>query len=215
MAIGSESFALATGAGACVYVNSAPTIHTCHLPQTPNTSHLLLRPTISHLPHHLAHKPRHVLDVGLNEVASEYFAARFECRPQVGGDDDPRGVAERFEVEVDAGFDDFVAAHIDGAPGGITGRQARFVALDDDLTIGVDRIFALEAADVWQSWIAQQLGQQVDLVTKNWSTSTATAALSDTTRTRLLEHYAPEYDIYDQLRSAGGSWSVPSGYRPS
>ena len=43
----------------------------------------------------------------------------------------------------------------------------------------------------------------------------ATAALSDTTRTRLLEHYAPEYDIYDQLRSAGGSWSVPSGYRPS
>lgn len=111
-------------------------------------------------------------------------------------------------------FDDFVAAHIDGAPGGITGRQARFVALDDDLTVGVDRIFALEAADVWQSWIAQRLGQQVDLVTKNWSTSTATAALSDTMRTRLLEHYAPEYDIYEQLRSAGGSWAVPSGYRP-
>lgn len=111
-------------------------------------------------------------------------------------------------------FDDFVLAHVEGRPGGIAGRQARFVSLDDDLTIGVDRIFALERADRWQGYIDSRLGREVEVVTKNWSTSRAQAELSPATAALLEQHYAPERDIWQHLLDHDGEWAPPAGYVP-
>ncbi len=42
----------------------------------------------------------------------------------------------------------------------VRGRPARFIAMGDDLDIGVDRLFALERPDAWQSWITDKLGSR-------------------------------------------------------
>ncbi|MBF4162087.1 sulfotransferase family protein [Nocardioides acrostichi] len=112
----------------------------------------------------------------------------------------------------DTSFEEFAIDHVEGRPGGISGREARFVSLDDSFTIGVDRIFALERPDAWQGYIDRALGREVEMVTKNWSTSRAEPELTEATRARLREHYAPEYDIWQQLLSHDGEWAVPSGY---
>ena len=89
---------------------------------------------------------------------------RYRQRPALAERNDGKWTGE-------ISFEEFVVAHIEGRPGAINGRQARFVSLDDTLAIGVDRIFALERPDAWQGYIDRRLGREVEVVTKNWSTS--------------------------------------------
>ncbi|CAB4727546.1 MAG: hypothetical protein F2667_12485 [Actinobacteria bacterium] len=131
---------------------------------------------------------------------------RYRQRPALDRED-----SAKFTGEIS--FERFVGAYLDGEPGSVKGRQARFLALSDDLDIGVDRLFALERPDVWEGWIADKLGRPLEVTSKNWSTVRAEPVLSDSMRARLTEHYAPEYDLYERLLPTG-QWAPPPGYVP-
>ena len=115
----------------------------------------------------------------------------------------------------DVSFEEFVGKYVDGdpGPGTLRGRPARFVALSDDLDLGVDRLFALEQPQVWQTWIGAKVGGGIDVSTDNRSTVRPEPQLSRTMRARLDEFFAPEYAIYEQL-SATGEWAPPRGLVP-
>ena len=57
--------------------------------------------------------------------------------------------------------------------------------MGDDLDIGVDRLFALERPDAWQSWITDKLGADVTFGTDNVSTVRQAPELLPETRKRL------------------------------
>jgi len=115
----------------------------------------------------------------------------------------------------DVSFEEFVGRYVDGdpGPGTLRGRPAKFVALSDDLDLGVDRLFALERPQVWQTWIGAKVGGGIDVSTDNRSTVRPEPQLSRTMRARLDEFFAPEYAIYEQLR-ATGEWAPPRGLIP-
>ena len=109
-------------------------------------------------------------------------------------------------------FEEFTLAYLDRRQQ-VRGRPARFVALGDDLTVGVDRLFQLERPDVWQGWLAEKLGKPIDIGTDNVSTERRPPELTAATRARLEEHFAPEYDLYAHVRETG-QWAPPRGYVP-
>jgi hypothetical protein len=81
------------------------------------------------------------------------------------------------------------------------GRPGRFVTVDG--VIGVDRIFAVERPDVWQSWFSERLGRDLDFKRANMSTAPVSDELSSETRAALREYFAPEYDLWERLGSTG------------
>ncbi|KQP64786.1 MULTISPECIES: hypothetical protein [Nocardioides] len=134
---------------------------------------------------------------------------RYRQRPALQDDDNSRAANSTADVS----FDAFVGAYLDGAPGALKGRQARFIALSADLDIAVDRLFALERPDVWEGWIAEKIGEPLEVTMKNWSTSTSRPDLSRALRRRLEDHLRPELEIYEHLR-AEGQWAPPRGHVP-
>lgn len=113
----------------------------------------------------------------------------------------------------DQSFEEYVREYL-RRENPMRGRPARFVAMGDDLDIGVDRIFALERPDVWQGWIAERLGSSVDVGQQNISTEPAEPELPSDLRADLEAFFAPEYDIYARLRDTG-QWAPPAGYVPA
>lgn len=95
----------------------------------------------------------------------------------------------------------------------VRGRPARFVALSDDLDPGVDRLFSLEASEVWGDWIQEKVGRDVKMRRANKSSARALPEVSRSLRIQLEDFFAPEYEIYEQLR-ATGEWAPPRGWRP-
>jgi hypothetical protein len=95
----------------------------------------------------------------------------------------------------------------------VRGRPARFIAMGDDLDIGVDRLFALERPEAWQGWLAEKVGKELTFRTDNISTERQAPELTSKTRSRLETYFAPEYDIYSRLRETG-QWAPPRGYVP-
>lgn len=112
-------------------------------------------------------------------------------------------------------FEEFVGRYVDNdpRPGTLRGRPARFVAMSDELDIGVDRLFALEQPQVWQTWIGAKVGGGIDVHVDNRSDVRPEPQLSRSLRARLDEFFAPEYAIYEQLR-ATGEWEPPKGLVP-
>lgn len=113
----------------------------------------------------------------------------------------------------DQSFEEFTIDYLERRQK-VRGRPARFIALGDDLTIGVDRLFALERPDAWQGWITEKLGKDVTFGTDNVSSVRQEPELTDATRSRLEAYFAPEYDVYSHLRDTG-SWAPPKGYVPA
>jgi hypothetical protein len=133
---------------------------------------------------------------------------RYRQRPALEADD-----PTKFTGEVS--FEEFVGRYVDNdpRPGTLRGRPAKFVAMSDQLDIGVDRLFALEQPDVWKRWINEKVGGGVDIQVDNRSTVRSEPELSRTLRARLDEFFAPEHEIYERLR-ATGEWAPPRGYVP-
>lgn len=133
---------------------------------------------------------------------------RYRQRPALAKED-----AAKFTGEIS--FEEFVGRYVDNdpRPGTLRGRPARFIALSEDLDIGVDRLFALEQPEVWQRWIGQKVGGGLDVQVDNRSKVRREPELSRTMRARLDEFFAPEHEIYERLR-ATGEWAPPRGYVP-
>jgi hypothetical protein len=129
---------------------------------------------------------------------------RYRRRPEIEEN------ADRFTGE--QSFEAFALDYLD-RPHPERGRPARFVAMSSELDIGVDRIFRLEAPEVWQSWLSEKIGQELTFPQANTSAERAEPELTAATRARLVEYFEPEYDIYDHLRGAG-MWTPPKGYQP-
>ena len=133
---------------------------------------------------------------------------RYRQRPALA-----REEAAKFTGEMS--FEEFVGRYVDGdpRPGTLRGRPARFIALSDDLDIGVDRLFALERPEVWQTWIGAKVGGGLNVRTDNRSSVRREPELSRARRARLDEFFAPEYAIYEELRQTG-EWAPPRGLVP-
>ena len=118
--------------------------------------------------------------------------------------------SDRFTGE--QSFEEFALAYLEREET-MRGRPARFVSMSTDLDIGVDRIFKLEAPEVWQPWISAKVGKDLKFPQANVSSERAEPEITADTRARLVEYFKPEYDIYDHLRD-DGMWAPPKGYRP-
>jgi len=129
---------------------------------------------------------------------------RYRRRPEIEANE------ERYTGE--QSFEEFALEYLE-RPHPMRGRPARFVAMSKDLDIGVDRIFRLEAPEVWQAWLSEKIGKELTFPQANTSTERPEPELTEATRQRLIEYFRPEYDIYDHLR-AEGMWTPPKGYVP-
>ena len=113
----------------------------------------------------------------------------------------------------DLTFEQFTIDYLDRKQK-VRGRPARFIAMGDDLDIGVDRLFALERPDAWQGWLTDKLGKELTFGTDNVSKVQEKPELTAETHARLTSYFAPEYDIYSHLRETG-TWAPPKGYVPA
>lgn len=113
----------------------------------------------------------------------------------------------------DTSFEAFAEAYVDGRTDvtGVRGRPAQFVARDGELGVGVDRLLCLERPEVWQAWLSERVGTDLDFPPSNVSSVRAPTTLSPQLRARLVEWFAPEYDLYARVRETG-QWAVPAGY---
>ena len=113
-------------------------------------------------------------------------------------------------------FESFAAQYLEGADAAsvVRGRPCRFIALSDNLDIGVDRLFALDRPEIWGSWLGEKLGVELDPRSFNRAPTKRDSEVSTSMRRRLEEHFAPELDVYERLR-ATGQWDACQGYVPT
>ncbi len=119
----------------------------------------------------------------------------------------------------DLSFEEFAERYIagEGQPGPaahgpiVYGRPARFISLGEDMRVETDRLFALEAPEVWGAWIDEQMGGRVEIGQRNRSTVRSGPELSTSLRRRLEEHFSLEYDVYERLRGTG-QWVGARGH---
>lgn len=110
----------------------------------------------------------------------------------------------------DLSFEEFARLYVDGDPTAPTprGRPGQFLTVDG--VVEVDRVFAVERPDVWQSWFSERLGVEVSVERRNVSEERVPPELSDATRTALEAYFAPEYAVASRLQETG-AWSGARG----
>jgi hypothetical protein len=99
----------------------------------------------------------------------------------------------------DMSFDDFCNAYIEGRERFATsiGQQSRFVRSPEH-KVAVDRIFRYEEMPRFVAYMTDRLGRRISLEQLNVSPTTD-LELAPSTRARLREHLADDYDIYERL----------------
>ena len=113
----------------------------------------------------------------------------------------------------DQSFEEFTIDYLERKTK-VGGWPACFIAMSDDLDIGVDRLFALERPEAWQGVDNRQARQGTSVSAPTTSPPVRQPPeLLPATRARLEEYFAPEYDIYSHL-SETGTWAPPKGYVP-
>ena len=130
---------------------------------------------------------------------------RYRRRPALAEEDPKRFTGEQT-------FEEFTRDYL-SRKRKVRGRPARFIALSDEMDIGVDRLFALEQPEVWQGWLEEKIGKDIEIRTDNISTERREPEISGALRGELEDYFRPEYDVYSHLREAG-QWAPPQGYVP-
>ena len=107
------------------------------------------------------------------------------------------GIPDRAKSTRGMGFDGFVNAYLDGAPGPADlGRQSRFVA-DAAGGVGVDRVFRYDHLDRMAAFLAGRLGVALALDRLNVSPPAhGPDALEPATAARARSELARDYAIY-------------------
>ncbi|QBX57179.1 hypothetical protein EXE58_18260 [Nocardioides seonyuensis] len=108
-------------------------------------------------------------------------------------------------------FEAFASSYISGDDAAPTprGRPARFISAGG--LVAVDRVFAVDRPDVWGRWFSERVGSPLEFGRRNTSDSRP-AELSADLRADLLEHFAPEYDVWRRLQDTG-EWAGARGTR--
>lgn len=111
----------------------------------------------------------------------------------------------------DISFEAFATSYVRGDDAAPTprGRPARFITAEG--AVAVDRVFAVDRPDVWTRWFSDRIGRSLDFGRRNIS-APKPAELSPAVRDALVEHFAPEYDVWRRLR-ATGEWANARGAR--
>lgn len=109
-------------------------------------------------------------------------------------------------------FEEYAEAYMAGERRGPMprGRPSRFVSEGEEYVVGTDRLFALERPDVWGAWFEERMGAPLEVARRNRSNVRTEIDLPASTRRRLEEYLAPEYAVYDRLRSTG-EWAGARG----
>ena len=133
---------------------------------------------------------------------------RYRSRPEIIEENPDRYTG-------DLTFEQFAAGYVAGdlSVTGSVGRPARFIAMSEDLDIGINRVFALDRPDAWVTWLEAKMGDTVKIRTANVSSERREPELTAATRAALVDFFAPEYDIWSHLRDTG-SWTPEKGYVP-
>lgn len=159
---------------------------------------------------HAGYHRKHYELVSMFREPTEWLESwwRYRSRPEIIEENPARYTGELT-------FEEFALGYVAGDTSvtGSVGRPARFVALSPALDIGVDRLFALDRPDAWQTWLEDKMGGSVKIRTANVSTERRVPDLSAPTRAALVDFFAPEYDIWSRLQ-ATGSWAPERGYVP-
>lgn len=108
-------------------------------------------------------------------------------------------------------FETFAASYVSGDDAAPTprGRPARFITAEG--SVAVDRVFAVDRPEVWGRWFSERVGHRLDFGRRNTSASRP-AELSAGLRAALVEHFAPEYDVWRRLQPTG-EWAGARGTR--
>ncbi len=109
----------------------------------------------------------------------------------------------------DLTFEDYARMYVDGDLSAPTprGRPGQFLTVDG--FVAVDRVFAVERPDAWTAWFGSRLGQELSFERRNVS-QRIRPALSEETRTELVDYFAPEYAVQSRL-SETGQWAGARG----
>ncbi len=108
-------------------------------------------------------------------------------------------------------FEEFARAYLAGDDDAPVpkGRPAKFVHAQG--AVAVDRVFSLERPDVWSAWFSARVGVSLEFEHRN-SSGAEHGTLSPETRGLLVDHFAPEYDVWRRLATTG-EWSGARGTR--
>lgn len=131
---------------------------------------------------------------------------RYRSRPRLRAADPERFAGEQT-------FEEYALDYLRGGPGS-RGRPARFVSMGSGREVGVDRLLQYERPEVWQGWLSEKVGEELEFEQHKAIHKKARQdpALTPGTRAALEEHFAPEYDIYRHLLEGDGQWAPPKGY---
>ncbi len=101
-------------------------------------------------------------------------------------------------------FDEFILAVISDNPPPFAGvgSQFNFVTSGKGIVL-VNHLFAYENQPVFRAFLAQAFGKEVEIKQKNVSPK-AEAPLSASVEASLRKVRAAEFELYDQIKSAGG-----------
>ncbi|HXH78531.1 hypothetical protein [Nocardioides sp.] len=112
----------------------------------------------------------------------------------------------------DLSFEDYARRYVDGDPTAPTprGRPGQF--LTNEGRVEVDRVFAVERPDAWMPWFGSRLGADLTFERRNVSQAVqrVTPELSETTRSELVDYFAPEYAVQSRLAETG-EWAGARG----
>ena len=99
-------------------------------------------------------------------------------------------------------FEEFARRYVEGDPDAPTprGRPGQFLTMDD--VVEVDRVLAVERPDAWQAWFRSRLGDEVEFERRNVSPP-ADPELTASTRSALVDFFAPEYAVWSRLQETG------------
>ncbi len=110
----------------------------------------------------------------------------------------------------DISFEDFARCYLTGDTTAPIprGRPARFISAGG--AVAVDRIFSVSRPEVWSAWFSERVGVPLEFDRRNASYRDVRGELSEETSSALIQHLAPEYDVWHRL-AATGEWSGARG----